>query len=354
MTSGALRTYLSRKKNKDHTPETIVNMHHTIISTAGSHSRRALIPLAAALFGAVLLASCAGRGGADTGGVESAAETPAAPVHRLALPQPPVALADPGEQAAYVAEHYWDRFNFADTTWIADTAALEQAYANYLSLLPMLPAARASAVQRTLIDSAARSSAMLDRFTEMSEHYLYDPNSPMRSEELYIPVLEALIALPGLDDVYKIRPRAQLAMALKNRPGMVAADFAYTKADGSVSRLSALRDDYTVLFFYNPDCPDCKRTKEYIASSEVFSSLQTSGKLAVLAVYTDEDLALWREHLPEMPRGWTVGYDRGRRISETELYDLRAIPTLYLLDARKRVILKDAPVERIEAWLTNE
>ena len=47
-------------------------------------------------------------------------------------------------------------------------------------------------------------------------------------------------------------------------------------------------------------------------------------------------------------------YDAGQKITERQLYDLKAMPTLYLLDKDKRVILKDAPVEQIEQWLTEK
>ena len=101
--------------------------------------------------------------------------------------------------------------------------------------------------------------------------------------------------------------------------------------------------------FYNPDCPDCGRVKDYIAASPVFNAGIASGHLCILAVYPDADLVPWRKHLSEMPPAWTVGYDKGETIRRKGTYDLRAIPSLYLLDKHKRVILKDAPVERVES-----
>ena len=44
-------------------------------------------------------------------------------------------------------------------------------------------------------------------------------------------------------------------------------------------------------------------------------------------------------------------YDAGQSIVTRELYDLKASPTLYLLDKDKRVILKDVTVEEIGKWL---
>jgi hypothetical protein len=38
---------------------------------------------------------------------------------------------------------------------------------------------------------------------------------------------------------------------------------------------------------------------------------------------------------------------------DRELYDLKAMPTLYLLDKDKKVLLKDAPVEQVEQYLAH-
>jgi hypothetical protein len=61
----------------------------------------------------------------------------------------------------------------------------------------------------------------------------------------------------------------------------------------------------------------------------------------VLAIYPDEDLVAWRDHISDIPRSWINGYDAGMRITEARSYNLQAIPSLYLLDNEKRVIIKD-------------
>ena len=55
---------------------------------------------------------------------------------------------------------------------------------------------------------------------------------------------------------------------------------------------------------------------------------------------------MWRDRLDEIPDDWTVGTDR-ELIKTQALYDLKAMPTLYLLDADKRVLLKDASFAQI-------
>jgi len=69
-----------------------------------------------------------------------------------------------------------------------------------------------------------------------------------------------------------------------------------------------------------------------------------------LSVYPDEDLAIWKQNQSEIPSSWINSYDKGV-IKKQELYDLKAIPTLYLLDKSKMVLLKDVRFEDVEHFL---
>ncbi len=52
-----------------------------------------------------------------------------------------------------------------------------------------------------------------------------------------------------------------------------------------------------------------------------------------------------------MPDNWVNAYDEKLQISNEELYDLKAMPTLYLLDKEKKVLLKDAELKDIVLFL---
>ena len=61
-----------------------------------------------------------------------------------------------------------------------------------------------------------------------------------------------------------------------------------------------------------------------------------------LSLHPDEDLNLWRNHLNELSDKWVNGYDKGQVLTHGLLYDLSSIPSFYLLDKDKKVLLKDA------------
>lgn len=71
-----------------------------------------------------------------------------------------------------------------------------------------------------------------------------------------------------------------------------------------------------------------------------------TGYLTVLAIYTEGNLEVWKHTLDKLPEEWIVGCDR-EVIKEHTLYDLKAMPSLYLLDADKIVLLKDASYNKI-------
>ncbi len=175
---------------------------------------------------------------------------------------------------------------------------------------------------------------------ELYEKYFYDPNSPMRQEDFYIMYLQNIIANDKIDDMLKIRPKYQLEMSLKNRPNDIATNFSFELRNGQTQQLKSIKSNYTILFFNNPDCTDCKRVKELFEDNRMPNT-------KIVAIYCDDDKELWRN--TEYDKEWINGYSK--KVSDDKIYDLRAIPALYLLDKDKKVILKDATAEMILSYI---
>ena len=169
------------------------------------------------------------------------------------------------------------------------------------------------------------------------------------NDEYYIPVLRVLVASPYYDEYDRIAPQYALDMALRNRPGEAANDFAYTLADGRSRRMYDIETDYLLILFNNPGCPACRQITDDVTASPLLNELGERGAFKVLAIYPDTDLDAWRDYLPQMPEGWINAYDGTQALTRERLYDLRAIPSIYLLDSGKHVLVKDGiNVEQVE------
>lgn len=263
----------------------------------------------------------------------------------------PVVLTEPAERSEYLVKHYWDKFDFTDTTYISVPEVTEQALSNYIDLMKYVSPEVASSSIKQMMHKAEADSSMFAHFAGLFEKYLYDPNSPVRDETLYISVLEVVVSASVFDDIYKIRPSHLLELALKNRVGEPATDFTYTLANGQKGTLFGLKSDYLLLFFYNPDCDACKEIKAQLNDSPIITELIKSKRLKLLALYPDEDLDAWKKNIQDIPAAWVNAFDSSTSLKNDEIYDLKAIPTLYLLDGEKKVILKDITFNQLEQFL---
>ncbi len=215
-------------------------------------------------------------------------------------------------------QQQWQDFSMASVESIS-SPHFEQAWVDYIWDLQHQNPQWAAKQLKATMDLISPSAEALEAFFDLSERYLYDPNSPMRNDELFIPILERFIADLQIAPELKMRPEALLKMAQLNRVGTVASDFQLD--DGR--RLHQVEAPFTLLYFHDPDCGDCKRVGSIIEGSALLGEMEQQRAVSVVKV-----MASGNEQLDS-------------------LYDLKAIPTLYLLDEQKRVLLKDTSIEII-------
>ena len=272
------------------------------------------------------------------------------------VPGIPASITNAQERAVYLSKHYWEKFDFLDTSLISKTEISEQGFVDYIHILNFISFKEARRSIRIMLYHAQVNPTMYAHFASLFEKYYYDANSPYRNEELYIPVLEILLQSGILLSEDQEKYDFQQEMIHKNRVGTKAADFIYTLANGDWKRMHALKSNYLILFFTNPECPKCDVFTEELNNSEplrgVFShNSYNRSMLSILSIYPDKNVAQWRKALPTMPKkNWINAYDDGVLITKKRVYDIKAIPTIYLLDKNKRIILKDTSLEEIESF----
>lgn len=288
-----------------------------------------------------------------------------------ALPFPdvkaPSMIQDQQQIAEYLVEHWWDGLTDSQREYPCDSILVsgvskgdvEQKFANWTVLLGAVDYKVAVKSVNRLFDRVVAcekndtTSNVFEQMSEIMERYLYDPNSPMRNENFYGPYAANLSQCEFVDEGMRQAYAFDARMCALNRVGTKAADFRFSDVKGKIRRLHDIKADYTILFFSNPGCTACM---DIINTLKSFPQLQEgirTGKLAVLNIYIDEDLQAWKEYMPIYPTEWYNGYDPDYVIRTDVLYNVRAIPSLYLLDKDKKVIMKDTPEARLFEWLNN-
>lgn len=266
-------------------------------------------------------------------------------------PTVPQELRTVESRAAFITEHYWDNFDFNDTTLIHKPEITEQGFANFVDLLTRVDSTMAVNGVAVFSSTAFKKSTpanMREYMAELTEHYLYDPNSPMRSDELYLLFLDRLSVAPAFTAAERERFNFRRINLRKNQVGTVAADFEYIDRKGRKNTLHATEGEYTLLYFYDPDCENCHETTAMFSKNDL---LTTNPRLTVLAVYPDADTDLWRKEPQSFPTTWVDAYSPNGAVA-AGLYFIRATPTILLLDKNKRVILKDPSPDMLIQYLT--
>lgn len=267
----------------------------------------------------------------------------------------------------YLAKNWWNRYLDSSLVWSQDTSLIGgitkgefvSAYHNYVQVLLSISPKNAYGAQSALVERIQKlkmdnpSNTVFDSMVSLTEMVLYGVNSDYRNEEYYLPFAQALSTSPLIDSLSRTRYAGEAANCSLNRLGEVAADFSYTTKEGRVSTLHKIKADYTLVFFSNPGCHACKEIIDALKGSLKVSYLEEKGSLKVLNTYIDEDLTEWYKYMPVYPDEWINAYNADLSIRTYNLYDVRAIPSLYLLDKEKRVIFKDVPFQVAMNYLEN-
>lgn len=279
---------------------------------------------------------------------------------------PPAVMDNPQEIAGYMALHWWDgitdpsRSYPCDSTMVSGVSVgdIEQKMANWTNVLGMVDFPVVEKAMSRLYDRAAAcekkdtASNVFEKFTELVDKYFYDPNSPLRNEDHYSFYAARLAKSNLIEPVMQEKYARQVRLAALNRTGTPATDFRFADKRGRMHSLYGIKSELTLLFFSNPGCAACKEIIDVLNNDPVISQLIADGTMAVLNIYIDEDLEAWRSYMPIYPENWYNGFDPDLVIRGEELYNVRAIPSLYLLDKDKVVIMKDAPEARVFDYLS--
>lgn len=271
------------------------------------------------------------------------------------FPQIPAMLNTAEDRKAYLLTHYWEQLDFADTTLVNHRDVTEQGFVNFIALL-----AEENTSEELIRESLKNwSSRFLPEvharkvLTQMADDYWYNPNSPFYNERLYGLYLETLLSQLPQEDAMRFSYQFKLELLKRNQVGKLATDFQYELSDGTRRSLMAtpVKGNRLLLLFYDPECESCHEVLLQMAADKALAAAVKAGQISVLAIYTEGNEDAWRKNLPDMPAGWIVGMDR-EVVKNEVLYDLKAMPSLYLLDGKTQVLLKDAPFEAIRQALS--
>lgn len=136
------------------------------------------------------------------------------------------------------------------------------------------------------------------------------------------------------------------------QPGVEAPEIALKTLDGKQFSLKGLRGKYVVLDFWASWCPDCRKDAPNIVA--MYNKFHQKG-VEFVGVSFDTKSESWKNAVEKLGIPYTQVSDlKNMRESAVSLaYNIKWIPTVYVLDPEGRVVLATVMSEKVDALLTS-
>lgn len=255
------------------------------------------------------------------------------------------------ENAKFTINHYLDNIDLEDPRFWR-TSILCQYIDNYLlelaNLVPDSMATIASGlVAKTknnefcfkemlsyLTNQSLRSSVMGHEniWARLAEDYIFDKNHSWISDT----------QLQSIKDKYEL--------IKENRIGMVGRNLELETIDGKIINTNGIESDYTILYFYDPQCEHCK-IETPLMHNEVYAKYKDKG-VEIIAINIRDSKEKWTDYISaNQLNNWINCADLKYTSQYWMYYDISSIPVTYILDKEKRIVAKNINGENIQKFL---
>jgi peroxiredoxin len=257
----------------------------------------------------------------------------------------------PQDRIAYLKLHYFDKVDFTDTALLRSNAFPNKAisylalYGNSRLTQKQLEAEFIKAV--TLMLSAASVNAEVFKFLL---DYLVSGFDKYHFEEVITYIADNFQDPFACEDqAKKTALQKKLDTFKKIAIGQPAPDFEIPDSKGKIVKLSAISSEYTLLIFWSSECPHCT---EMMPKVKTLYDAQKPKRFEILSVSLDTSRTEWQNFLKDEKLNWINSSElKGFNSTSTDLYNIYATPTMFLLDREKKIIAKPISYRELEGVL---
>jgi thiol-disulfide isomerase/thioredoxin len=144
--------------------------------------------------------------------------------------------------------------------------------------------------------------------------------------------------------------RNQIELIRPNLIGKKAVNLIMDSYKGIFVSLYDIEKDFTILYFWEPDCGHCKEATPIL---KAYYEKAKNDNIEVFAVCTTSDKAKWSKYIEENKLTWINGWDPARSSHFDTYFNVQSTPMVYILDKNKKIIAKKLGVEDIGSFIDN-
>lgn len=251
------------------------------------------------------------------------------------------------EKSNYLMEHFWDPMDFKNTTTV-DQNALNHAFSVYVT--PMRFAEKSKSIQSVdnLIEKISKNPTLLFQFTKAAEENLYGPRAEIWIDEIYLKFLQATLKNKKIADNRKANYRRKNDILSRTVVGNAAEKFEFEDANGEKQSYFPMSTP-TLIIFGDPTVADWRMSRLRMETNTALTRAIDLGKVNVIYIVSKE-MPDWSKEVANYPKTWKTGY--APQIAD--FYDIRTMPSAYVVGADAKLKLKNADMATAVAVLLGE
>jgi thiol-disulfide isomerase/thioredoxin len=251
----------------------------------------------------------------------------------------------------YNKDHFFDNIDLTDERLIRTPLLYAKLDAFFTSALIQSPDTINKEIDKLIKKCSANykifqfvSVYLFNHFRE-SEIMGHDAVLVKLADDIYLSGKADWVTKEFKDDL-----RKQIDLLRPNLIGKKAENMIMDSYKGIFVSLYDVEKDFTVLYFWEPDCGHCK---EATPKLKAYYDKPRDYSLEVFAVCTTSDKAKWTKYIEDNKLIWINGWDPKRSSHFDYYYNVQSTPTVYILDKNKKIIAKKLAVEEIGPFIDN-
>lgn len=260
-------------------------------------------------------------------------------------------------QFSYYKKHFFDYLDFNDERFLRTPFMQKKLDKYFADLVVQQADSIAKEADRLL---AKIKQPDVRKYVIYKIANTYENSKIVGTEGAFVHMAEKYyVGEPALWDTSTVRQLKNRVAILK--PLLIGKKFPelyLTNPEGKLITTSAIPGKYTLVFFYDPDCGHCKEeTPKLTALKNYFKEKGVTVLMASIVREKDK----WQDFIKEFKlQEFYNGVDvhKNIRTGKEEYYtdflnkfDIYSTPVVYLLDAKKNIIVKRIAIEDIKGFI---
>ncbi|MCF8236616.1 MAG: DUF5106 domain-containing protein [Saprospiraceae bacterium] len=250
----------------------------------------------------------------------------------------------------YFMDHYFDGIDFSDERMIRTSFFFSKVNDYVQKHTVQIPDSLIKAVDHVM----AKCKENEEAFKFFLVHFVnvYAKSNIIGMDAVYVHIVDEYYAKGAAPWVDAEQLNKMIKNADKLRPiliGQIAPNIKMEKRDGTKISLYDVASPFTVLFFWAPDCGHCQKSMPKMI--DFYNKFQDKGVeiFSVCTKVTDKVPDCWKMVDEKGMDIWINVVDPYLLSKFSTLYDVQSTPQIFILDAKKEILLKRLAADQLES-----